>query len=109
KPRGMTSHDCVVKLRRLLHTKKVGHTGTLDPAVEGVLPICIGEGTKLVPYLTDTIKTYIATIRVGVETDAEDSHGEVINEEVVHSLPSGQELEEVLHPVDGEIVQRAPM
>ena len=53
KSKGMTSHDCVFKVRKLLGIKKVGHTGTLDPEVEGVLPICIGEATKIVPYLTD--------------------------------------------------------
>lgn len=56
KERGMTSHDCVFKLRKILRTKKVGHTGTLDPGVEGVLPICIGQATRIAEYLTDAGK-----------------------------------------------------
>ncbi len=58
KPRGMTSHDCVFKVRKLLKTKKVGHTGTLDPDVDGVLPICIGRATKVAEYLTESQKAY---------------------------------------------------
>ena len=53
KERGMTSHDCVFKLRKILHTKKIGHGGTLDPDVEGVLPICVGKGTKVIEYMVD--------------------------------------------------------
>src|SRR5699024_10677819 len=109
KTSGMTSHDCVMRLRRLLQTKKVGHTGTLDPGVEGVLPMCIGEATKIVPYLTDTTKTYIATIRLGMETDTEDSHGQVINEEPVRNLTSKQAIEKVLQSFKGEILQKPPM
>lgn len=109
KQQGMTSHDCVVKLRRLLHTKKVGHTGTLDPEVEGVLPMCIGEATKIVPYLTDTTKTYIATIRLGIETDTEDSHGNIINEELIQNIPSKQDFENVLHSFHGDVFQLPPM
>ena len=58
KPKGMTSHDCVFKLRKILKTKKVGHTGTLDPDVTGVLPICIGRATKVAEYLTEAGKAY---------------------------------------------------
>lgn len=58
KERGMTSHDCVFKLRKILHTKKIGHGGTLDPDVEGVLPICVGKGTKVIEYMVDSGKTY---------------------------------------------------
>lgn len=109
KPSGMTSHDCVIKLRRLLYTKKVGHTGTLDPEVEGVLPICIGEATKIVPYLTDTTKTYIATIRLGMTTDTEDSFGTIINEEDIQTLPFKQVIENMLQSFKGEILQQPPM
>ena len=56
KERGMTSHDCVFKLRKILHTKKIGHGGTLDPDVEGVLPICVGKGTKVIEYMVDSGK-----------------------------------------------------
>lgn len=77
---GMTSHDCVFKVRKLLHTKKVGHTGTLDPEVSGVLPICIGRATKIVEYLTDKSKTYDAEITIGFSTTTEDQTGEIVEE-----------------------------
>ncbi|HHQ0078605.1 TPA: tRNA pseudouridine(55) synthase TruB, partial [Listeria monocytogenes] len=78
KERGMTSHDCVFKLRKILHTKKVGHTGTLDPEVEGVLPICIGRATKLAEYVTDEGKVYVAEITLGKSTTTEDATGETV-------------------------------
>ncbi|MFC4557166.1 tRNA pseudouridine(55) synthase TruB [Virgibacillus kekensis] len=109
KPRGMTSHDCVVKARRMLHTKKVGHTGTLDPEVEGVLPLCIGQATKIVPYLTDTHKTYIAEVKLGTATETEDSHGEIIEEAEISDFPSKQAIENVLQLFRGEITQIPPM
>lgn len=109
KPRGFTSHDCVMKIRRILKTKKVGHTGTLDPEVEGVLPLCIGQGTKIVPYLTDTEKTYIAEITLGTATETEDSHGNIIETKQVNEHIS---LDKVLNTLDmfkGEITQVPPM
>lgn len=109
KPRGMTSHDCVSRIRRLFHTKKVGHTGTLDPEVEGVLPICIGQATKIVPYLTDTKKVYIAELTLGTSTDTEDAHGKVIEKKKVDYLPSRNEIELVLNKFRGQIVQTPPM
>ncbi len=63
KERGQTSHDCVFKLRKILKTKKIGHSGTLDPDVDGVLPICIGKGTKIVEYLVDSGKVYTGESR----------------------------------------------
>src|SRR5690625_1893510 len=83
KPKGMTSHDCVAKVRRIFGTKKVGHTGTLDPEVEGVLAICIGQATKLVPYMTSQRKTYESEITLGVATTTEDREGEIIEEKKV--------------------------
>src|SRR5699024_1292726 len=71
KPEGMTYHDCVMKIRRLLKMKKVGHTGTLDPEVEGVLPICLGEATKIIPFLKNS-KTYRAEVFLGTSTTTED-------------------------------------
>lgn len=109
KPKGMTSHDCVMKIRRLFHIKKVGHTGTLDPEVEGVLPICIGQATKIVPFLTDTKKTYIAEVKLGSATETEDSQGEVIKEKKVTKLLSQQSIENVLQLFTGEIEQIPPM
>ena len=66
KPAGMTSHDCVMKIRKLLKRKKVGHTGTLDPNVTGVLPICVGQATKVVQYLTDAGKSSLEKLTIGV-------------------------------------------
>lgn len=109
KPRGMTSHDCVVKVRTWFKTKKVGHTGTLDPEVEGVLPICIGQATKIVPFLTNTKKTYIAEVKLGIATETEDHTGRVIAKTEVVDPPSQQEIENVLQSFQGTITQIPPM
>ena len=66
-------HDCVFKLRKILKTKKIGHTGTLDPDVTGVLPICIGQATKVAEYLTDAGKTYEGEVTIGCSTTTEDA------------------------------------
>ncbi|WP_277677862.1 tRNA pseudouridine(55) synthase TruB [Gracilibacillus dipsosauri] len=108
KPKGMTSHDCVIKIRKLFKTKKVGHTGTLDPEVEGVLPICVGEATKIVPFLTDTVKTYIATATIGTSTTTEDHTGEIIERKPVSSKLSSTMIEETLDSFQGKIQQQVP-
>lgn len=109
KPKGMTSHDCVMKIRKIYGLRKVGHTGTLDPEVEGVLPICLGQATKLVPYLTALKKTYVAELTLGVATETEDSHGEIIcKKEVLHS-PTKEKIDEVLQSFEGNITQIPPM
>ncbi|WP_188454347.1 tRNA pseudouridine(55) synthase TruB [Virgibacillus oceani] len=109
KPKGMTSHDCVFKIRKLLKTKKVGHTGTLDPEVEGVLPICIGQATKIVPFLTNTKKTYIAEVSLGTATDTEDAYGQVVDQKPVSNPPDQKEIIEVLKSFEGVITQVPPM
>lgn len=109
KPKGFTSHDCVMIIRRLFRTKKVGHTGTLDPEVEGVLLICIGQATKIVPYLTDTTKTYEAEVMLGRATETEDGQGKVIEEREVISAPAKEEIENVLQSFTGTITQVPPM
>ncbi len=81
KPKGMTSRDVVNVISKHLKTKKVGHTGTLDPIAEGVLVICINKGTKLVELLTSHDKTYVATCLLGVKTDTLDIEGKIINDE----------------------------
>ena len=78
KEKGYTSHDVVAKLRGILHQKKIGHTGTLDPDAEGVLPVCLGKGTKVCELLTDKDKTYVAELLLGVETDTLDTSGRVL-------------------------------
>lgn len=108
KEKGMTSHDCVFKLRKLLKTKKVGHTGTLDPNVEGVLPICVGKATKVAEYLTDAGKEYEAEVTIGFSTTTEDADGELIESQSPVSF-SRKELIEVLQSLTGEITQTPPM
>ncbi|WP_430785857.1 tRNA pseudouridine(55) synthase TruB [Virgibacillus flavescens] len=109
KPKGLTSHDCVIKIRKLFQTKKVGHTGTLDPEVEGVLPICIGQATKIVPYLTDSTKVYIAEMKLGSSTDTEDAQGKILEKKEVDQLPSNKEIHNVLKRFTGQIEQVPPM
>ncbi|WP_337020168.1 tRNA pseudouridine(55) synthase TruB [Oceanobacillus massiliensis] len=109
KPKGFTSHDCVMKCRRYFKTKKVGHTGTLDPEVEGVLPICIGQATKIVPFLTETSKTYIAELKLGSATDTEDAHGSVIEQKELTDFPAVSVIDDVLASFTGKITQVPPM
>lgn len=109
KPAGLTSHDCVFKIRKLLKTKKVGHTGTLDPEVTGVLPICIGEATKLIPYLTDDRKKYIGEVTLGFSTTTEDAYGEIIEKQSVNRTITRQEILETLKKLTGDIEQTPPM
>lgn len=108
KERGMTSHDCVFKLRKILHTKKVGHTGTLDPEVEGVLPICIGRATKLAEYVTDEGKVYVAEITLGKSTTTEDATGETVATKDIAEI-SVEELQAALTKLTGKITQIPPM
>ena len=84
KDKNMTSHDVVSRARRILKTKRIGHTGTLDPNATGVLVLCIDEGTKLVPYLEQDSKTYVAEVILGIETDTYDITGNIIVEEDVN-------------------------
>lgn len=81
KPEGLTSHDVVYKTKKILNTKKVGHTGTLDPMATGVLVICVGKATKLSQYLTSNDKTYEASMKLGIKTDTGDITGNIINED----------------------------
>jgi tRNA pseudouridine55 synthase len=83
KEKGFTSHDVVAKLRGILKQKKIGHTGTLDPDAEGVLPICLGKGTKLCDMLEDKDKTYRAVLLLGQSTDTQDTSGKILEERPV--------------------------
>lgn len=107
KEKGYTSFDVVAKLRGILHIKKIGHTGTLDPEAEGVLPICIGKATKVSDMLTDTDKTYVTTLLLGKATDTYDIYGRVINEKTVNTTP--EEVESVIKSYVGVINQIPPM
>lgn len=81
KPKGFTSFDVVAKLRGILKTKKIGHTGTLDPDATGVLPVCVGKATKVVELLSDRDKSYLCTLRLGITTDTEDMTGKILTDE----------------------------
>lgn len=107
KPEGITSFDVVWKIRKLAHTKKVGHTGTLDPEAAGVLPICIGKGTKIVDYIMNGSKEYKALLRLGIITDTYDREGKIISESDVEC--SEEEITQVIKGFIGEIAQIPPM
>ena len=107
KPLGITSNGVVTRIRRLTGIKKVGHTGTLDPEAEGVLPICIGKGTKVAGMLTDSNKAYRATIRLGVTTDSQDMTGTVLSQCEVKV--SQEDFENAVMSFVGEISQIPPM
>lgn len=109
KERGMTSHDCVFKLRKILQTKKVGHGGTLDPDVDGVLPICIGKGTKVIEYLQDSGKIYEGEITLGFSTTTEDRSGEVVEHKAVDSPLTIEEIDQMMAAFIGTIKQVPPM
>ncbi|MDO4744224.1 MAG: tRNA pseudouridine(55) synthase TruB, partial [Clostridia bacterium] len=107
KPLGITSHDVVYRLRRLLGIKKIGHTGTLDPDASGVLPMCIGKGTKLAELLTATDKQYLAEMTLGAITDTQDKSGEILESFPVNV--SEAEVGETVQKFVGEIQQIPPM
>ena len=106
KDKGCTSHDCVRQIRKLLKTKKVGHTGTLDPEVTGTLPIAIGSATKFIQYLPQE-KTYIGKIKLGIRTKTDDIHGEIINQKDWPRLTKEQ-LNQYLNHFRGIIKQIPP-
>lgn len=105
----MTSFDCIRRLRQLLHTKKIGHSGTLDPNVSGVLPICIGNATKLVPYLMASGKVYAGELLIGKSTTTEDLDGEVVNQKAVIAKISDDDIKQAMAKLTGEITQIPPM
>lgn len=107
KPIGMTSFDVVRIVKKLCKTKKVGHTGTLDPDAEGVLPICIGRATKIVDYIMSDIKTYRTTLKLGVITDTYDASGKVLQESLVNV--SEQQVIDTIKSFIGNIEQEPPM
>ncbi|GLB59302.1 tRNA pseudouridine(55) synthase TruB [Cytobacillus sp. NCCP-133] len=109
KPRGMTSHDCVFRLRKILRMKKIGHTGTLDPDVTGVLPICLGRATKVAEYITESGKAYEGEVTLGFSTTTEDASGEVVEKQDVTMPITRKKIESVLKSLTGEITQTPPM
>lgn len=106
KPVGMTSHDVVAVLRRLTKIKQIGHTGTLDPFAEGVLPVCIGKATRLIEYLKDD-KEYLATVQFGASTNTFDVDGQVVS--TSEKKVSHRDVENCLKSFEGEISQLPPI
>ena len=107
KEAGYTSHDVVAKLRGICKQKKIGHTGTLDPDAVGVLPVCLGNGTRLCDMLTDHSKEYVAVLRLGIVTDTQDISGKVLEKKAVHV--SEMEVESAVMGFLGESMQVPPM
>ena len=106
KEKGYTSHDCVKQIRHLLNTKKVGHTGTLDPEVTGTLPIAIGSATRFIQYLPQG-KTYLGQIKLGIKTNTDDIHGKIINQKDWPKI-TNEKLDQVLNNFRGIIKQIPP-
>ncbi len=107
KPLGITSHDVVYRLRRILNIKKIGHTGTLDPEAAGVLPMCVGKGTKLAELLTGADKQYLAEMTLGAVTDTQDASGEVLERFDVNVTK--EDILKTVQSFVGEIEQIPPM
>ena len=108
KPAGMTSHDVVGRVRRLAGQRRVGHSGTLDPAATGLLILCLGRATRLVEYLVGRPKTYLGRVTFGVETSSYDADGEIVSQKPVPPLTADL-IESMLEPLRGDIMQVPPM
>lgn len=108
KEAGFTSHDVVAKLRGILHQKKIGHTGTLDPEATGVLPVCCGKATKVCELLTDKDKSYRAVCRLGIETDTQDMTGKILKEYDTSGITE-EKIRSCVSEFQGDIMQIPPM
>jgi tRNA pseudouridine55 synthase len=108
KPAGITSHDVVSRVRRILGTRKVGHTGTLDPFATGVLPVAVNDGTKAIPFLDEGVKCYEAVMQLGVATDTLDMTGKVLRESGFSAVSEPQLLD-IFEKFTGPILQIPPM
>ncbi len=108
KPAGITSHDVVAHVRRALKQKKVGHTGTLDPFATGVLPVALGESTKIIPYLDESIKEYRAVMQLGISTDTQDYTGKVLQQKDTGQITKGL-IKEAIRSFVGTMSQIPPM
>ena len=107
KPKGITSHDAVSIMRRILGIKKVGHTGTLDPNATGVLPLCVGKGTRISEYLLDVDKEYVGELTLGLATDTQDSDGKILKQS--YNEVSRDDIYKAFDKFKGEIQQIPPM
>jgi tRNA pseudouridine55 synthase len=108
KPAGMTSNQALQKVKRLLNARKAGHTGSLDPAATGMLPLCFGEATKVCAYLLEADKTYRVTAKLGEATDTADADGEIIETAAVPDLTRA-DWERLIKSFEGDIEQIPPM
>lgn len=109
KEKAFTSHDVVAKLRGILHQKKIGHTGTLDPDATGVLPVCLGNATKLCDILADKSKTYSVVMQLGVVTDTQDMSGKILEDNSDKCIPSKDEITQAIMSFLGDYAQIPPM
>ena len=107
KPKGMTSHTAVAKVKRLLGASKAGHTGTLDPMATGVLPVLVGRAVKVASYVVEGEKHYVAEMTLGMTTDTQDSTGKILT--TSNDIPSEEKVREVAQTFLGEILQVPPM
>ena len=105
---GETSFDVVARVRKIAKTKKVGHTGTLDPEASGVLPICIGKATKIIDYIMENKKVYRVSMKLGVVTDTYDLEGKIIREADASNITK-EEVLDVIDTFRGDIMQVPPM
>lgn len=108
KNKGMTSFDVVSRVRKIAKEKKVGHTGTLDPEAEGVLPVCIGKGTKIIDFIMDSEKGYSVKFKLGIKTTTYDLEGEIIEERDTSFLKE-EEVRKAINSFKGEYLQVPPM
>ena len=106
KPVGLTSNAALQRVKHLFRADKAGHTGTLDPAASGLLPVCFGEATKFAQMLLDAEKSYVAVLRLGITTSTGDAEGEMLRQRPVGA--SRADVETVLSRFVGEIAQRPP-
>ena len=109
KPPGMSSHDVVGQIRKIFHTKRVGHAGTLDPGAAGVLPVALGNAARLVEYMSSADKSYRLELLLGFSTDTGDDSGKIIERKVDFPLPQREALRTSLQAFIGAIMQRPPL
>ncbi len=109
KEAGMTSHDVVFKLRKILQEKKIGHGGTLDPDVVGVLPIAVGKATRVIEYMTEAGKVYEGEVTLGYSTTTEDASGEIVEKTLITNPPSEETIDRAMDSFSGLITQIPPM
>src|SRR5437660_818196 len=108
KPAGPTSHEVVARIRRVLGERRIGHTGTLDPAATGVLPLVVGRATRLAQFLNASDKAYDAVIRLGVATDTGDAQGTPVGRQAHGDWPSRDTIERALATFRGTHLQQPP-